>query len=214
VIQEVNGQHVGSIGDISSILSGTRPGDRISLTVLPAEVVSNLPPAGPRPAGTTYTFNLTSAPDRSYGYMGVSYYNSDAIVTVMKSLPSPMGFLLLAYLPVDLLYNQVSPLHMLLVNTPDQAFYTTPSPPLWGVVHFLFWCGWFNLMVGTFNALPMVPFDGGFIMKEGVSGLLRRLGRPHLVDRIALVISLLILAMIVLIVTIPLMVSLITTMGP
>ena len=69
-------------------------------------------------------------------------------------------------------------------------------------------------MVGTFNALPMVPFDGGFIMKEGVSGLLRRLGRPQLVDRIALVISLLILAMIVLIVTIPLIVSLIATMWP
>ena len=132
VIQEVNGQRVGSIGDISKILNGTRPGDKISLTVLPAEVARDLPATGPRPAGTTYTFNLTSAPDRSFGYMGVSYYNSDGIVTVMKSLPSPMGFLLLAYLPVDLLYNQVSPLHLLLVNTPEQAFYTTPSPPSGG----------------------------------------------------------------------------------
>lgn len=214
VIQAVNGQRVESIGDISRILNGTRPGDPISLTVLPAEVVRDLPATGPRPPGSTYTFNLTSAPDRSYGYMGVSYYNSDGVVMVMKSLPSPMGFLLLAYLPVDLLYNQIPQLHLLLVNTPDQAFFLTPSPLFWGLVHVLFWCGWFNLMVGTFNALPMVPFDGGFIMKEGVSGLLRRLGRPQLVDRIALAISLLILAMIVLIVTIPLIVSIIATVRP
>ena len=56
------------------ILNGTRPGDPINLTVLPAEVVRDFPATGPRPVGTTYTFNLTSAPDRSYGFMGVSYY--------------------------------------------------------------------------------------------------------------------------------------------
>jgi membrane-associated protease RseP (regulator of RpoE activity) len=58
-------------------------------------------------------------------------------------------------------------------------------------------------MVGTFNALPMVPFDGGFIMKAGVEGLTRRIGRPQLADRIVVATSLLILVLLILILAIP-----------
>jgi membrane-associated protease RseP (regulator of RpoE activity) len=141
--------------------------------------------------------------------MGVSYYNTDGLVTVLRNLGSAEGFLILSYLPVDILENRIPELHLLLMNSPDEAFFRAPFPLFWGLVHFLFWCGWFNFMVGTFNALPMVPFDGGFIMKEGVAGLLRRLGRPQLLDRITLIISLVIFALIVLIVTIPLIVRLI-----
>jgi membrane-associated protease RseP (regulator of RpoE activity) len=214
VIREVNGQTVATIGDISKLLNGTRPGDSISLTVLPSEVVRDLPATGPRPVGTTYTFNLTSAPDRSYGFMGVSYYNTDELVTVLRSFGSAEGFLLFSYLPIDILENRIPQLHHILMNTPDEAFFRTPFPLFWGMIHFLFWCGWFNFMVGTFNALPMIPFDGGFIMKEGVAGLLRRLGKPQLVDRITLIISLVIFALIILIVTIPSIANVITILRP
>jgi membrane-associated protease RseP (regulator of RpoE activity) len=213
VIQEVNGKRVASIGDVSRLLNGTKPGDTINLTVLPAEVVRDLPATGPEPVGTSYIFNLTSAPDRSYGYMGVSYYNTDELVAVLRNLGSAEGFLILSYLPVDILENRIPQLHLLLMNSPDEAVLRAPFPLFWAVIHFFFWCGWFNFMVGTFNALPMVPFDGGYIMKEGVGGLLRRIGRPQLADRLVLAISLVILALIVLIVTIPLIVRLITIMG-
>ncbi|HVP25627.1 MAG TPA: site-2 protease family protein [Methanomicrobiales archaeon] len=212
VIEEVNGEQVGSIGDVSRLLNETKPGDRINLTVVPAEVVRDLPPSAPVPAGTTYSLNLGSSPDRSYGFMGVSYYNTDGIVAVLKDFGTPTGLLILAYLPVDILYNQVPPLHLLLMYTPDEAFFRVPFPFFWALVHFLFWCGWFNFMVGTFNALPMIPFDGGFIMKEGVGGLLRRLGKPELADRVVLAISLVIFALIILIVTIPSIAGLITSL--
>jgi membrane-associated protease RseP (regulator of RpoE activity) len=213
VIQGVNGERVATIGDVSRLLNGTKPGDSISLTVIPAEVVRDLPASGPVPVGTNYTFNLTSAPDRSYGYMGVSYYNTDQLVTVLRNLGTAEGFLVLSYLPVDILENQIPQLHLLLMNSPDEAFLRAPFPLFWGLIHFFFWCGWFNFMVGTFNALPMIPFDGGYIMKEGVAGLLRRLGKPQFEDRLVLAISLFILALIILIVTIPLIVRLITIMG-
>jgi membrane-associated protease RseP (regulator of RpoE activity) len=51
-----------------------------------------------------------------------------------------------------------------------------PFPQFWLVIQLLFWCGWFNLVVGTFNALPLVPLDGGYILKEGVDRLLDRRG--------------------------------------
>ena len=203
VILEVDGQKVTDIAGISKILESTHPGEPVSLAVIPAEVVRDLPPGSPVPAGTTYTFNLTSAPDRTYGYMGVKYYNTPAVISVLGNLWSPEGFLLLSYLPVDILQNQVPPLHLLLMYTPDEAFFRIPFPLFWGVVHFFFWCGWFNLMVGTFNALPMMPFDGGFIMKEGVEGLMKRAGRPRLADGIVFAISLLILVFLILILAIP-----------
>ncbi|HTY52039.1 MAG TPA: site-2 protease family protein [Methanomicrobiales archaeon] len=213
VIEKVNGRPVSAIADVAAILSTTEPGDPVNLTVVPAEVVRDLAPGEAVPEGTTYSFNLTSAPDRTYGYMGVSYYNGDQLVSVFRNFASPGGLLILSYLPVDILQNQVPQLHLLLMYTPDESFLRVPFPLFWGVVHFFFWCGWFNFMVGTFNALPMIPFDGGFIMKEGVAGFLRRIGRPQLLDRVTLAVSLVIFALVVLIVTIPLIASAITALG-
>jgi membrane-associated protease RseP (regulator of RpoE activity) len=208
VIQEVNGEKVATIDDVSRILTATRPGDTINLTVLPAEVVRDLPAGGLRPAGATYAINLTSAPDRDYGFMGVNYYDTGLTLAYMKNLASPLGFAILSVLPIDILpnYNQFPQLHLIFMDNPDVAFFRIPFPLFWGLIHFLFWCGWFNLLVGTFNALPMVPFDGGFIMKEGVTGLAKRLGKPRLADRIVLAISLVMVIVVILIVTIPLIV--------
>jgi membrane-associated protease RseP (regulator of RpoE activity) len=208
VIRSVNGERVSSPEDITRILSGTKPGDTLVLTVLPAEVVRDLSASGPEPPGTTYTLNLTSAPDRAYGFMGVNYYDSPRIAGVLNNLASPGGFLLLSVLPVDILENRWPPLHVILMYTPDEAFFRAPFPLFWALVHLLFWCGWFNFMVGTFNALPMIPFDGGFIMKEGVAGLLRRMGKPQFVDRVVITVSIVIFALILLIITIPSIVEL------
>jgi membrane-associated protease RseP (regulator of RpoE activity) len=208
VIREVNGERIATSEDVARILGTTRPGDSINLTVLTAEVVRDLPASGPEPAGATYTINLTSAPDRSSGFMGVNYYNPGFTLGAVKSLASPLGFVFLSILPIDILpsYNQYRELHLIFIDNLDTTFFRTPFPFFWGIVHLLFWCGWFNFIVGTFNALPIVPFDGGFIMKEGVTGLARRLGRPVLADRIVLAISLVMIIMVILIATIPLIV--------
>ena len=214
VIRAVNGERVSSPEGISRILSATKPGDTIGLTVVPAEAIRDLPASGAEPPGTTYTITLGSAPDRAYGYMGVNYYDTVMIAGVLNNLGSPTGFALLSYLPVDILENQFPPLHVILMYTPHEAFFRAPFPLFWAVVHLLFWCGWFNFMVGTFNALPMVPFDGGFIMKEGVTGFLRRIGKPQFADRVVIAVSLVILALIILIVTIPSIAELLTTVQP
>jgi membrane-associated protease RseP (regulator of RpoE activity) len=214
VITTINGEKVSSPEGVSRILSGTEPGDTLLLTVLPAGVVRDLPPSAPEPPGTTYNITLGSAPDRVYGYLGINYYDTAMITGVLNHLGSPTGLLLLSVLPVDILENRWPPLHVILMYTPDENFFRAPFPLFWAVVHLLFWCGWFNFMVGTFNALPMVPFDGGFIMKEGVAGLFRRLGKPGLVDRVVLAVSLLIFALIILVVTIPSIAKLLAGVGP
>jgi membrane-associated protease RseP (regulator of RpoE activity) len=210
VIRAIEGEKVSSPEDVARILSGTKPGDTLGVTVLPAEAMGDLPGPGHEPPGTTYNVTLGSAPDRAYGYMGVNYFDTG----VLKGLGSPGGFLLLSILPVDILQNQWPPLHVILMYTPYEAFFGAPFPLFWAVVHFFFWCGWFNLMVGTFNALPMIPFDGGFIFKEGVAGLLRRIGKPQFTDRIVITVSLVILALIILVVAIPSIAKLLSLVQP
>ena len=49
------------------------------------------------------------------------------------------------------------------MDTAAQECYTVPWPGP-SIIHFLFWCGWINICV-AFNAIPMVPLDGGYILK-------------------------------------------------
>jgi membrane-associated protease RseP (regulator of RpoE activity) len=67
-------------------------------------------------------------------------------------------------------------LRILAFDTPDTQFYEVPIAGFWILVHILFWSGWININLGIFNALPMIPLDGGYILKEGVDGVLERRG--------------------------------------
>jgi len=51
----------------------------------------------------------------------------------------------------------------------------------WTLADMFYWLFWLNFMVGTFNALPMLPLDGGHMYRDGVLALLRRRAarRPH-----------------------------------
>jgi membrane-associated protease RseP (regulator of RpoE activity) len=49
-----------------------------------------------------------------------------------------------------------------------------PEPVFWVVTNSLYWVFWLNLMVGTFNALPLGFLDGGQMFKAGLRGFLRR----------------------------------------
>tara|TARA_B100000700_G_scaffold203947_1_gene224246 strand:- start:57 stop:947 length:891 start_codon:yes stop_codon:yes gene_type:complete len=42
---------------------------------------------------------------------------------------------------------------------------------------FLFWVVWINFLLGFANLIPMIPFDGGHIVKDGVHSVLSRLAK-------------------------------------
>ena len=44
----------------------------------------------------------------------------------------------------------------------------------WVVVHTLFWIFWLNLVFAVTNALPAVPFDGGYLFMDGVGAIVDR----------------------------------------
>lgn len=49
-----------------------------------------------------------------------------------------------------------------------------PPSLFWVLANSLYWVFWLNLMVGTFNALPAGPLDGGQMFKAILKGALRR----------------------------------------
>jgi len=153
--------------DISTFLNTTKPGDSITLII--------------EKDGTIKPYNLTLAqwPDdisgMTSGFMGVEYYDGTAVLSVIHGMLSPIGFFQFLIVPFanD---SGIQFLRILAFETPDTTYYLVPFEGYWGVVHLLFWCGWINLNVGIFNAIPMIPLDGGYIFKEGVDRLLDRRG--------------------------------------
>ena len=53
---------------------------------------------------------------------------------------------------------------------------------------FIFWLIWVNFLLGFLNLLPIIPFDGGHMLKDGAHSLLSRImkgSNPLRVERIA-----------------------------
>ena len=40
---------------------------------------------------------------------------------------------------------------------------------------FLFWLVWINFLLGFANLIPMIPFDGGHLVRDGVHSVLRKI---------------------------------------
>jgi membrane-associated protease RseP (regulator of RpoE activity) len=167
IVTAVNGVPVASRIDVSTILNTTKPGNTLTLTAEKDKIVKD------------YVLTLSAwpddIPDRTSGFMGVEYYDGTAVVTVVQGMLSPLGFFQFLIIPFanD---SGVQFLRILAFETPDTVYYQVPFEGFWGVIHLLFWCAWININVGIFNAIPMVPLDGGYIFKEGVDRLLDRRG--------------------------------------
>ena len=158
---------VSSREQVSTVLNATRPGDRIVLGVEKNSVIKE------------YPLNLSRWPPeagaRESGFMGITYYDGALVKSAVQGMFSPVGFF--QFLVVPFANNDGSQfLRIIAFDTPDTRFYQVPFEGFWGVIHLLFWCAWININVGIFNAIPMVPLDGGYIFKEGVDRLLDRRG--------------------------------------
>ena len=192
VVKTVNGVPVTTRDDIAGILNTTKPGEPVTLQVEKDALISD------------YTFTLASWPadiSRPSGFMGVQYYDGASIKQAIGSMLSPFGVLQFLIIPFDTSTNAQF-LRVLVFDSPDEQYYRVPFDGYWGVIHLLFWCGWININVGIFNAIPMIPLDGGYILREGVDRLLDRRGwlkyAPHIVSTVSYVMLVMLMSLILL----------------
>ncbi|MCX6685026.1 MAG: site-2 protease family protein [Methanoregula sp.] len=180
--------------DISAILNTTKPGDSITLIIEKDGITK------------PYNLTLTQWPDgmsgMTSGFMGVEYYDGTAVMSVIQGMLSPIGFFQFLIVPFA---NDSGAqfLRILAFETPDTTYYQVPFEGYWGVVHLLFWCGWINLNVGIFNAIPMIPLDGGYIFKEGVERMFDRRGLMKYSGYVTSAVSYLMLVVLVSLIALP-----------
>jgi len=198
LISAINGIPVESVGEIGRILEKTVPGEEISMTTIYRK--------------EQHTYALTLAewpkdldPGATSGFMGISYYTPSATKEVFdRYIASPVGPLFLLYLPINSVIEGDSlQMAIFAFDTSYAAVWDVPFNGFWGVVQIVFWTFWFNLAVGTFNALPLIPLDGGYIMQEGITGIFERRGRADLARYVVGAISTAMIAIIVLLIAVP-----------
>jgi len=194
IVIAINGVAVTTRAEISTILNETKPGDRLVLTAEHDNNVKDYP--------LTLAAWPSEVPDRTSGFMGVEYYDGSAVMAVVRGLLSPTGFFQFLIIPFanD---SGVQFLRILAFDSPDTTYYSVPFEGFWGVMHLLFWCAWININVGIFNAIPMIPLDGGYIFKEGVDRLLDHRGLLKYSGYVSTAVSYLMLIVLVSLITLP-----------
>ena len=107
-------------------------------------------------------------------YMGIAAVDAASIPQIMSN---PFGYahgfvqgiLALIVLP----FEGLAPLPYSITQLYRTPFY---SSLFWPLVNTVFWMFWINLLLGMTNLLPLIPFDGGYIFKDVVEGITKRLG--------------------------------------
>jgi Zn-dependent protease len=170
IVRSINGLDVTTQEQITAVLDTTKPGDKVTLVTEKDGVLSSR------------TMTLTNYPpavsNKTSGFMGVIYYNAPFLKETFNNLGTPFGMLVLMAVPIYVILDpqQWGGFLILVNDTTDTLMWTVPFPGFWLIIQILFWCGWFNLAVGTFNALPLVPLDGGYILKTGTDWILEKRG--------------------------------------
>lgn len=189
----VDGVPVATRDGVATVLNATKPGETAVLTIENGGIT------------TDYPLTLAAWPadyNRTSGFMGVQYYDGATIQKTVGSMLSPIGVLQFLVIPFDS-SSGTQYLRLLAFDSADTQYYTVPFEGYWGLIHLLFWCGWININVGIFNALPMIPLDGGYILKEGVDRLLDRRGLIRYSGQVVGAISSLMLLMLASLILLP-----------
>lgn len=206
VILAIDGVPVANTTDVGAILSGKTANQTISVL---GEYKGDQ---------QMYDVTLTSVPPdlagstigtASAGYMGIFLGQPQQIAdtlhawthptTPMEAVVSALNFLVLPFSSI----TGGSQLSILVTDTPDPAYLSSPFEGFWDLVHVLYWCAWVNILLGTFNALPLGPLDGGQMLREGMKSLLSRRGKEQYAQTICSLLTNLLIVVIIIPIIMP-----------
>jgi membrane-associated protease RseP (regulator of RpoE activity) len=78
-------------------------------------------------------------------------------------------------LPMDLRL-QILPFHSPIIDIyeVEGPLGVLPNGLFWIMANAFYYLFWINILVGTFNALPMKPLDGGYVFKDAIDSIIKR----------------------------------------
>jgi len=166
LILAVDGVPVTTYDDVKTAFSGKNAGDIIKIN------------GEYKGKAQSYDITLSAIPEgvtlstNNGGYMGISYSHPSIVVESMNILTHPesiQGLLSSIIYFVTLPFTTITgggTFSFIVADTPDSAILSEPFWGFWGLVHFLFWSAWINILIGVFNAIPIRSFDGGQMLRE------------------------------------------------
>ncbi|MGI5964932.1 MAG: site-2 protease family protein [Candidatus Methanomethylophilaceae archaeon] len=170
VITGINDTHIGGVADFRDFVSSSHPGQKVKVTYIDGMSEE-----------TTGEFELGSKD--GVGFFGISTnYSGLSIVTpehVLGTAAHPAygvsGFVpsvlkILGYTTVA--FGGYSP-----VPSEFRWWYDVPGgEAFWLTAGLFFWMFWCNILLGITNALPAIPFDGGYLFRGWTGQFLERIG--------------------------------------
>ncbi len=217
IITSVNNTRVTTISDFQEALNVTQANQTISIQyVYHGQNLENTVTLSDKYIMYNQSLQLSNTSVlhqfKGKGYLGVA--TSTRYQLDLEILRNPFS-----YFPEGLLYYIGMPLVGFIngynpITEPFTTFYTTNTPLpttwFWAIINILYWIFWIDFMAATFNVLPMIPLDGGYILKDTLDSALKRFKtsmkkekREHLVSNITTVISFLVLFLILAPIIIP-----------
>ncbi len=185
IITAVNGTNTPNVAALSQSLAKTHPGQSVSVTWFSQSrngLTTQTIPLGSAAAfetglnGTTRAFlgvEESLLPPQALASLLENPFGSAASQAGVGSSPlvsTPFLFLALPFLGLEPV--QGSTMNLFTVSGPLAAL----SPAgVWIVINILFWMVWMNVLLGLSNALPAVPLDGGFLLRDALTKVVHTL---------------------------------------
>jgi membrane-associated protease RseP (regulator of RpoE activity) len=131
--------------------------------------------------------------DRGKGFLGVGVNGAGEFVESLAYPISSAGwdvnqrrYNMIQYffiLPTDL-SARIMPFHSPLIDAYEVSgpLSVLPTPVFWILANIFYYLFWINFLLGIFNTLPAVPLDGGYVFKDGMNTLLKKV-RPKMDEK-------------------------------
>ncbi|MEM0334775.1 MAG: M50 family metallopeptidase, partial [Thermoplasmata archaeon] len=174
IIFSIDGKIVKNSTFFNSFMDNTSAGQVINLTLLEHGklIHFNITLMDKYKFYQNYAPNYNSENYKGKGFLGVSSIYMNVSFTdpsrLLSTISNPFsggifsGIITLITLP----FIGLSP-----VPSYFQYIYSVPFSPLffWSIVNIVYWIFWINLMLGLTNVLPLLPLDGGYVIKDILS---------------------------------------------
>jgi len=204
IISGINGTTLKNVSEYLELLDTTKAGQRITVSF--AQGNEKFTKSVVLADKYNYTENISHMGVGFLG-LGASQIHSSFLDLLKNPFSNfPDGFTLFYFLPLLGYFQGYNP-----IVAPFTDSFTVvgplsfiPSNVFWVVVNTIYWVIWLNLALALFNVVPMIPLDGGYMLKDaidlGISRIKKSLSdekREKIVMNISFAISLVILFLII-----------------
>ena len=167
VIYKINGNEMKNITTFEDFMDSTHVNQKINVSYYYKGNFDNISII----LANKYSFSHNKKDDGK-GFIGIVVADINGLVkdsSYYASLYNPFktNFFIFISLP----FRSLSPFPKELTN-----LYNVPVKPIfWPLLNFIYWLFWLNFALGTFNALPAIPLDGGYVFKDGIGWVIEKI---------------------------------------